>query len=136
MPAASVDIVVSIRALRYVFEPDELLERLAGWLRPGGWLVASIEHPIRTAGSEQQTDNLYVVDRYTQEGPRHTSWYIDGVIKYHRRLSTIIDSVIAARLATRQVKEPTPSATSIGNRPELQNHCRRPALLRLSATKP
>ena len=136
LPAASVDIVVSSLALHYVAELDELLARLAAWLRPGGWLVASLEHPIRTAAPEQQTDNLYVVDRYAQEGPRHTSWYIDGVVKYHRRLSTIINSVIGAGLDIRQVKEPTPTATSIEDRPELQNHQRRPALLLLSATKP
>ena len=56
------------------------------------------------------------------------------MVKYHRRLSTIINSVIGAGLDIRQVKEPTPTATSIEDRPELQNHQRRPALLLLSAT--
>lgn len=133
--ATSVDIVVSSLALHYVADLDALLARIAGWLRPGGWLVASMEHPLRTAAPGQKTSGLHVVDHYADEGSRNTSWYIDGVIKYHRRLSTIVNAVIAAGLVLQQVTEPTPTAEALEARPDLDNHRRSPALLLLSATK-
>jgi len=43
------DLVVSSLALHYVVGYGTLIRRIAGWLRPGGHLVYSIEHPICTA---------------------------------------------------------------------------------------
>ena len=131
----SVDIVVSSLALHYVADFDVVMTRIAGWLRPGGWLVASMEHPMRTAAPDQKVSGSYVIDRYAQEGPRATSWYVDGVIKYHRRLSTILNAVIGAGLVLQQITEPTPTTESLEGCPRLEVHRRSPALLLLSATK-
>jgi predicted TPR repeat methyltransferase len=35
--------------LHYIADYPNLLRRIAGWLRPGGMLVFSQEHPICTA---------------------------------------------------------------------------------------
>jgi SAM-dependent methyltransferase len=45
----SLDVVVSSLAPHYVVGYDTLIRRIASWLRPGGHLVYSIEHPIHTA---------------------------------------------------------------------------------------
>src|SRR6185437_4006758 len=43
------DLVVSSLALHYVADYGTLIRRVAGWLRPGGHVVYSVEHPICTA---------------------------------------------------------------------------------------
>jgi trans-aconitate methyltransferase len=43
------DLVVSSLALHYVAGHGTLIRRIAMWLRPGGHLVYSIEHPICAA---------------------------------------------------------------------------------------
>ncbi|MFD0332148.1 class I SAM-dependent methyltransferase [Streptacidiphilus monticola] len=49
LPQASLDLVVSSLALHYVPDLPALLARIAQWLRPGGHLVYSVEHPVCTA---------------------------------------------------------------------------------------
>jgi SAM-dependent methyltransferase len=135
LPAASADLVVSSLAFHYVADLDRLMARIVGWLRPGGWLVASMEHPVMTAAPELGR-NPCIVDHYADEGKRDTSWFIDGVVKYHRRLSTILNSVIGAGLIVAGVVEPTPTVESLQERPDLARHRDRPTILMLSATKP
>jgi ubiquinone/menaquinone biosynthesis C-methylase UbiE len=43
------DLVVSSLALHYVAGYGTLIQRIARWLRPGGHLLYSVEHPICTA---------------------------------------------------------------------------------------
>ena len=135
LPAGSVDLVVSSLAFHYVADFGGLITRVAAWLRPGGWLVASMEHPIMTAAPELGGDPC-IVDRYADESRRNTSWMIDGVVKYHRRLSTILNAVVAAGLVVRHVAEPTPTAESLQQRPDLDRHLRRPSILVLAAANP
>ncbi len=135
LPASSVDLVTSSLALHYVADLPPLLERLATWLRPGGWFVASMEHPVVTAAPELGSHPC-IVDNYASEGERDTTWYVEGVVKYHRRISTIINGVIDAGLAIRRVIEPTPTTESLVQRPNLDHYGRLPAVLILAATKP
>src|SRR5450631_2172704 len=48
-PAARFELVVSSLAFHYVDDYAGLVNRIAGWLVPGGVLVFSTEHPIFTA---------------------------------------------------------------------------------------
>src|SRR4051812_41233054 len=47
--AGSFDLVVSTLALHYIADYPALMRHVAGWLRPGGRLAFSVEHPIFTA---------------------------------------------------------------------------------------
>jgi SAM-dependent methyltransferase len=132
LPAGSADLVVSSLALHYVPDLGPLLRRIASWLRPGGRLVASMEHPVRTASPELGRHPL-VVDRYASEGRRDTTWYIDGVVKYHRRLSSIVNGIIDAGLVLERLAEPTPSPAAVAARPDLADHARSPAILVVAA---
>ncbi|MHB8296483.1 MAG: class I SAM-dependent methyltransferase [Acidimicrobiales bacterium] len=131
---ASFDLVVSSLALHYVADLGSLLVRVAGWLRPTGSLVATMEHPMRTADPERSLDPG-VVDNYATEGRRDQSWFVDGVVKYHRRVSTILNAVIAAGFDLCAVEEPTPSPDALAARPDLDRHNRRPSILALAAVK-
>lgn len=133
MPAASVDLVVSSLAFHYVADLATLLARIATWLRPGGALVASMEHPVVTAALDRAAVGAQVVDDYAEEGPRHTSWLIEDVVKYHRSVSTIVNAVLAAGLTLDRLDEPAPTASDLIHRPDLEIHRKRPALLVLRA---
>jgi SAM-dependent methyltransferase len=130
-----VDLVVSSLALHYVADLGAVLDQVTRWLRPGGGLVASMEHPMRTAELER-LDDPAVGGRYDIEGRRDQSWFVDGVVKYHRRLSTILSLILAAGLELRAVTEPGPTPEALAARPELDRHRRQPPILVLAATKP
>lgn len=131
---ACFDLVVSSLALHYVADLGSLLARVGSWLRPGGWLVASMEHPMRTADPERSMEPG-IVDHYATEGRRDQAWFVAGVVKHHRRVSTILSAVIAAGLDLRAVEEPTPTPEALAARPDLDRHNRRPAILALAAVK-
>ncbi len=75
----------------------------------------SVEHPILTSRPEQEWargpdgNALYwPVDNYRLEGPRRTTWFVDGVVKYHRTVETYVNGLIAAGFTLRRLLEPAP----------------------------
>lgn len=131
----SIDLVVSSLALHYVADLAALLARIATWLRPGGILVASMEHPVVTAPHDRGGADARSIDDYADEGARRTNWFIDNVVKYHRSVATIVNGVLDAGLTLQRLEEPAPSASELAQRPELEIHRRRPALIVLRAGK-
>jgi SAM-dependent methyltransferase len=141
-PAARADLVVSSLALHYVRDYAGLIGRIAGWLRPGGRLVFSIEHPVCTA-ARPMTGWLLVsgvavwpVDHYGEETPRTQDWLGRKVVKHHRRLATLVGQILAAGLTLTGLDEPRPSAEAVARRPALAQHLRRPPLLIVAGRKP
>ena len=136
------DLVVSSLALHYVADYGALIRRIAGWLRPGGHLVCSVEHPICTARNPMTgwiaagEGTVWPVDDYARETPRAQQWLGTVVTKHHRRLATLIGGVLAAGLVLTGIDEPCPDEQVLGRRPDLADHRRRPPLLIMSARKP
>lgn len=135
LPNGSVDLVVSSLAFHYIGDLAGTVASIAGWLRPGGRLLASMEHPVVTA-APRLGPHPCVVAGYADEGRRDTTWYIPGVVKYHRRISTVVDTVVAAGLNLLELAEPTPTAAALSTRPDLDRHRQRPSILIVSARKP
>jgi SAM-dependent methyltransferase len=115
LPKQSFDRIVSIFALHYVEDLPAVLRRIASWLAQDGVLVAVLEHPIYLASvPERQFEQRpgqpprWLLSGYSTEGRREEHWFVDGVIKYHRKLSTILNAVIDADLTVERVEEPTP----------------------------
>jgi SAM-dependent methyltransferase len=136
------DLVVSSLALHYVAEYDTLIRRIAGWLRPGGHLAYSVEHPICTARDPMTgwiaagEGTVWPVDDYARETTRTQQWLGAVVTKHHRRLATLIGGVLAAGLILTGIDEPSPDEHALGRRPDLVDHRRRPPLLIIRAKKP
>jgi hypothetical protein len=97
--------------------------------------VASMEHPMRTA-ELGRLDDPAVAGRYDIEGRRDQSWFVEGVVKYHRRVSTLLNLVLAAGLNLLAVGEPGPTPAALAARPELDRHHRQPPILVLAAARP
>jgi hypothetical protein len=128
--------VVSSLALHYIQDLAGLRVRIASWLRPGGRLVASMEHPVVTAAPARSNEGGWVLANYAEEGVRHTHWYTEDVIKYHRTTSTVVSELLQAGLVLTALDEPSPSPAAVQKRADLQVHRHRPALLLLRAQRP
>lgn len=109
------DCVVSIFTLHYVEDLPAALSRVASWLVPGGMLAVVMEHPIYLASSpDREFDQRpgraprWLLSGYADEGRREEHWFTAGVVKYHRRVSTILNALIDAGLVIERVAEPTP----------------------------
>jgi ubiquinone/menaquinone biosynthesis C-methylase UbiE len=138
----SLDLVVSSLALHYVADYDTLIRRIAGWLRPGGQLAYSVEHPICTARDPMTgwiatgEGTVWPVDDYARETTRTQRWLGTVVTKHHRTLATLIGGVLAAGLILTGIDEPCPDELALDRRPDLAEHRRRPPLLIIGARKP
>jgi SAM-dependent methyltransferase len=141
---ASFDLVVSVLALHYVEDYRGVIERIAGWLMPGGVLVYSTEHPLYTA---RLPDNGWVRDEttgcprwalrdYSDEGARDEAWFVPGVRKFHRTVATLMNGLADAGLTIERVVEPIPGAQWLERHPSMLDERRRPMFLLVRARKP
>jgi len=134
-PDASADLVVSALALHYVQDLDAVFRRVARWLRHGGRLVASMEHPVVSAPlSHPVADGPWPLEAYADEGPRRRRWLGGDVTKHHRTTATIVGALLAAGFRLDALDEPAPSPEAVVQRPELAVHRQRPAVLVLAAS--
>jgi len=135
------DLIVSSLALHYVADYRSALSDVKARLKPGGRLLFSVEHPICTALAAQKwhqdevgNDLFWPVDNYRDEGPRHTRWFVDGVIKYHRTTESYVNGLLDAGLQVIRLLEPEPQKEATDAK--WSNHRRRPPFLLLAAQKP
>lgn len=136
------DVVISSLAFHYVEDFQLILQKMNQFLKPGGRLIFSQEHPIFTARAEQdwirneKGEILYwPVDQYQEQGIRQTSFLGHTVVKYHRTLENIFNSLIQAGFVIQQVSEPKPSAEAVAAYPEMEAENKRPIFLMISAIK-
>jgi 2-polyprenyl-3-methyl-5-hydroxy-6-metoxy-1,4-benzoquinol methylase len=138
------ELVVSSLAFHYVEDYAGLLQRIGRWLTPGGSLVFTTEHPIFTARLPQEGWILdadgrrlrWGIDNYADEGARDEHWFVPGVRKVHRTLSTLINGVVDAGLVVEHVIEPVPGEATLRNHPDAVEERRRPMFFMLRARKP
>jgi SAM-dependent methyltransferase len=135
----SFDVVVSSLALHYVERFDSVCANVKSWLVPGGAFVFSVEHPMVTAFrmgaylEENSEKEHWLVDNYKLEGIRHTQWFLDDVIKYHRSVETYVNTLIDNGFTIVRLLEPEATANAIRERPELREESRRPTFMMICA---
>jgi SAM-dependent methyltransferase len=142
-PLDRFELVVSSLAFHYVADYQGLCRRIAGWLVRGGALVFSTEHPVyltRATAEGWVRDPAghplyWAVDRYGEEGLRYERWMVDGVQKYHRMVSTLLNGLIDAGLTVERVLEPMPDEAVLRRRPDWIYERKRPFCLLVRARK-
>lgn len=136
---ASFDVVMSALALHYVDRYDLICAKVKSWLTAGGAFVFSVEHPMATAYpvvgylAGRGEGEHWEIDNYKVEGIRHTQWFVDDVIKYHRSVETYVNTLIDKGFTIARLVEPEATADEIRARPELREESRRPTFMLLSA---
>ena len=107
------DVVVSSLAFHYIEDFDALICSIKNLMNDGGILLFTQEHPIATApksGIKWKTNGDFVegmmLTDYSNEGVRDVEWIVNHVIKYHRKTSTIINTIINLRFVIIEIDEP------------------------------
>jgi ubiquinone/menaquinone biosynthesis C-methylase UbiE len=135
---ASFDLVVCSLALHYVERFDSICAKVKSWLVAGGAFVFSVEHPMVTAYpvgrylDEKGEEQHWPIDNYKLEGIRHTQWFVDDVVKYHRSVETYVNTLIDTGFTIVRLLEPEATEDQIRKRPELREESRRPTFMMLS----
>jgi trans-aconitate methyltransferase len=139
----SADLVVSSMAFHYIEDFGRLSRMLFDALTPGGCLVFSVEHPIYAARAEPEWvtaadgRKAFAIADYGIEGRKVTNWIVDGVVKYHRTIGTMLNTLTAAGFAYGTVTEWVPAEEQLSTHPEWrETEFTRPMFLLMSLTKP
>jgi SAM-dependent methyltransferase len=137
----SFEVIASVLALHYVEDFAGVIADVASWLVPGGVVVLLVEHPIATCQREtewiQEGGELvaWPVYGYHDEGERLEHWYVDGVVKYHRRIETTVNTLIDAGLVLERLVEPAPSREAVEDAERGRSGLIIPEVLGISAVK-
>ncbi|HJC05094.1 MAG TPA: class I SAM-dependent methyltransferase [Candidatus Enterocloster excrementipullorum] len=137
----SFDIVFSSLAFHYVKDIRPLFRNIRHWLRDKGVFVFSAEHPVFTAYGSQDwyyddQGNIlhFPVDNYYYEGKREAVFLGEKVIKYHRTLTTYLETLLENGFSIRHVVEPPPPEDMM-DLPGMRDEMRRPMMLLVCAEK-
>lgn len=141
-PPDSFDVALSSLAFHYVVSFEAVCERVAACLNPGGAFVFSVEHPVFTAYGTQdwyldeRGNKLHwPVDRYFTEGKREAVFLGESVVKYHKTLTTYLNTLLETGFEIKQIVEPQPDPALLESVPGMKDELRRPMMLLVSAKK-
>lgn len=140
--AAFFDVVLSSLTFHYIASFGAVCDHVGRCLKPGGYFVFSVEHPVFTAEGRQDwiydadSKPLYwPVDRYFSEGERTAVFLGSEVKKYHRTLTTYLQELLQHGFRILDVREPMPDPAMLQNVPGMKDELRRPMMLLVSAVK-
>ena len=138
-PDNTFDIVLSSLAFHYVKDFQGIVRKISRWMVPGGNFVFSAEHPVFKASGSQDwyydaEGNIlhFPVDNYYYEGEREAVFLGERVIKYHRTLTTYLNTLLVNGFELRNIIEPQPPEEMMGM-PGMKEEMRRPMMVIVSA---
>lgn len=140
-PKAKYDFVISNLVLHYIADLDTIFEKVFQTLKPDGIFLFNIEHPIFTAGvnedwlyNEDGTPKAWPIDNYFYPGERQTLFLGQHVIKQHHTLTQILMGVLNAGFVLEHIEEAQPSKEMM-NMDGMKDEMRRPMMLLVKARK-
>ena len=138
---ASFDVIISSLAFHYVKDFESLANNISKWLKQGGEFVFSVEHPVFTSYGTQdwyydENGNIlhFPVDNYYYEGKREAVFLGEKVIKYHRTLTTYLNTLLQKGFMLQHIREPKPPQSRM-HVEGMKDEMRRPMMLLLSFKK-
>lgn len=107
LPENYFDLVISIYALGWTPDLSRTLSLIHSYLKPGGTLIFSWEHPIyRCLQYDATTTRFAFTESYLDETPEHhPSWKGVEIFTYPRKLSTYLNALTGAGLVLEQLIE-------------------------------
>ncbi|OQY66133.1 SAM-dependent methyltransferase [Microgenomates bacterium UTCPR1] len=141
LPKGSFDFAYSSLTFHYIKDFSRLMKTIYDSLTSKSHFVFTIEHPIYTAPQNQKLvedsdgNQTWLLDSYQIEGERTSNWLVKGVIKYHRTMTTIIDSLIKIGFTLKYIEEWKPSEKQLKDHPTWKEEITRPCFLIISVYK-
>lgn len=138
------DFIYSNMAFHYIEDFAAFAKTLFSVLDPGGVLLFAQEHPVITATidckghfnkSLSGKKLSYTFSDYGVLGKRVTTWFVDGVVKYHRRISDILNALTDAGFVIERVEEPIPEEWVTKKYPAYADERIKPTFLIVKARK-
>jgi len=133
------DVVCSSLTFHYVDDFSSLTKNIYNLLNRRGQLIFSQEHPILTAGEMGvRVSNLsegIEIKNYSRDGERRVMWLGKEIIKYHRKFSTIVNTLEENGFKIIEIAEPVPSLDLIDENKEMLTELQRPSYLMVKACK-
>jgi SAM-dependent methyltransferase len=134
------DLVYSTLAVHYLADFDAFCAKVRRALGDRGWFVMTTEHPVFAtrvgdgffAGPDGEP--AYAIRDYNIEGPRQTDWIAKGVIKHHRKISTMIMTMRRHGLELYAIDEWAPSRALVEADPRFAKELMRAQLLLMAAS--
>lgn len=140
-PEEEYDCVVSNLALHYIEDLDSVYQKICRTLKPGGIFLLNIEHPVFTAGVNEDwiydkdgNPEYWPVDDYYYPGERSTLFLGERVRKYHHTLTQILMGLLNVGFALEAVEEAMPDESML-DIPGMKDEMRRPMMLLVRARK-
>lgn len=140
------DCVFSSLAVHYIEDFERFSKQVFGLLNSGGCFIFSQEHPLSTApiikGDSRWTKDTegkvlyYNLSNYSVSGKRDLFWIVDGVRKYHRTFSDIVNALCKAGFLIQKMLEPVPSEEEIKRDSSREKRLHKPNFLLIKAKKP
>ena len=109
-------------------------------LKDKGTFIFTVEHPVFTAEGSQNwyyengVIKHFPVDNYYYEGKREANFLCEAVTKYHRTLTTYLNTLLEHGFVLEHVVEPEPPK-HLMYLEGMQDEMRRPMMLIVSAKK-
>lgn len=137
------DVVFSSLAVHYIEDFSAFVKNVYDLLNPGGYFVFSQEHPLTTAPisgagwSRDEAGNVvhYNLTDYSCCGKRTTRWFVDGVEKYHRTFSEIVNALCSAGFVIEKLLEPVPPQEIVERDKRWEKDFHKPNFLLIKARK-
>ena len=138
------DVVISSLALHYVDDFSGVAENVYRLLSDGGIFLFSQEHPLATCYSgsgdrwtrDENGRKLHVnIANYCVEKRNDSTWFVEGVQRYHRMFSTIVNTLANAGFRILQMAEPYPTEELVQKYPEYYDLYHKPDFLFVKSVK-
>ncbi|MCR4787454.1 MAG: class I SAM-dependent methyltransferase [Lachnospiraceae bacterium] len=138
------DVVISSLVLHYVEDFQGVVKNVYRLLSEGGIFLFSQEHPINTCYSgnfdrwtrDENGRKIYanVADYCIEQKNDHT-WFVEGVSRYHRMFSTVINTLTDAGFRIMRIEEPHPDEELVKKYPDYDDLFHKPDFLFVKAGK-
>ncbi|MCR5432454.1 MAG: class I SAM-dependent methyltransferase [Lachnospiraceae bacterium] len=138
------DVVISSLAFHYVEDFGGVVANVYRLLRDGGIFLFSQEHPLATCYSgkgdrwtrDENGKKLYAnIADYCVERRNDSTWFVEGVQRYHRMFSTIVNTLCDAGFRILKMAEPYPTEELVKKYPEYYDLYHKPDFLFVKVVK-
>lgn len=138
------DVAISSLALHYVEDFSGVVKNVYRLLSDGGIFLFSQEHPLSTC--YEGTEDRWTRDEtgrkihanianYCLEGRKDSTWFVEGVQRYHRTFSTIVNTLAGQGFKILEMAEPTATEEILKKYPEYYDLYHKPDFLFVKAEK-